>query len=146
MKAFYKDMFEYQHHYNKLLIEEFKNHGNKLPEKSFPLFCHVLNAHQIWNARIMNTPAIGVRDIHALSYCGELNELNFKNTSGILNSRDLNEKIQYKTSRGEAFENSIKEILFHVSNHATHHRAQILSDFRQSGITPLITDYIFYKR
>lgn len=40
----------------------------------------------------------------------------------------------------------IQQILFHIANHFTHHRGQIISDLRQNGIEPRISDYIFYKR
>jgi uncharacterized damage-inducible protein DinB len=42
--------------------------------------------------------------------------------------------------------NSIQQILFHVANHFSHHKGQIISDLRQSGIDPIVIDYIFYKR
>lgn len=35
-----------------------------------------------------------------------------------------------------------------VSNfqNATYHRGQIATDFKNTGLQPLVTDYIFYKR
>lgn len=58
----------------------------------------------------------------------------------------LKKKISYKNSRGERFENSVRDILFHVINHSTYHRGQIATDCKLHGMTPLATDYIFYKR
>ena len=49
-------------------------------------------------------------------------------------------------SKGETFSNKIKDILFHIINHSTYHRAQIATDLKQNGIEPINTDYIFYKR
>jgi uncharacterized damage-inducible protein DinB len=44
------------------------------------------------------------------------------------------------------FSNTIKDILFHMINHSTHHRAQIAMDMRNNKLEPLPLDYIFYKR
>lgn len=44
------------------------------------------------------------------------------------------------------FTNTIGDILFHIVNHSTYHRGQIASDFRESDIEPLNTDYIMFKR
>jgi uncharacterized damage-inducible protein DinB len=54
--------------------------------------------------------------------------------------------IAYKNTRGESFENSVRDILFHINNHSTHHRAQIAARIREAGITPPTSDYIFYRR
>ncbi|WP_379084396.1 DinB family protein [Pedobacter sp. UC225_65] len=40
----------------------------------------------------------------------------------------------------------VKDILFHVFNHSTYHRAQIATLFKESGITPPVTDFIILKR
>jgi uncharacterized damage-inducible protein DinB len=71
---------------------------------------------------------------------------NLDTTVKILNTLPIDKSITYKTFKGDGYTNTIQDILFHVSNHSTHHRGQIISDFRQSGIEPIVTDYIFYKR
>lgn len=40
----------------------------------------------------------------------------------------------------------IKDIMFHIVNHSTYHRAQIATELKDHGIEPLKTDYILYKR
>lgn len=146
MKDFFKDLFEYHNHFNQKLIEQLKENENKLPDRSIPLFCHSLNAHQIWNARILNEKPFDVLQIHTLDECKIIDSDNYADTLKILEQRELNEILKYQNSKGTDFQNSIQEILFHVANHFSHHKGQIISDFRQSGITPIITDYIFYKR
>ncbi len=59
---------------------------------------------------------------------------------------DLNKRVEYENSEGRTFANDVKDILFHVVNHSTHHRGQIMMDLRVSGIAPEPLDYIFYKR
>ena len=146
MKSLFREIFEYHLHYNQLLVDEFEKHLEKLPERSFPLYCHNLNAHQIWNARILDIEPFGVRAVHELGECKDINQKNHENTLKILDEIDLNHTLKYSNSKGKEFSNTVQEILFHVANHHTHHRGQIISDFRNSGIDPLVTDYIFYKR
>lgn len=146
MTSLFKDIFTYHHHFNQKLVEEFKLHLANLPERSFPLFCHMLNAHQIWNARILKEQEFGVQQQHTLEQCALIDETNFITTLKILETVDLESVTTYKNSKGQSFSNSVRDILFHVANHTTHHRGQIISDFRQSGIPPLVTDYIFYRR
>ena len=146
MISFFKEIFEYHHHFNQKLSEEVEKHIGDLPNRSHPLFCHILNAHEIWNARIMGENAVSVNDLHGFEKCRMMDTLNFKKTLNILENNDLNKIISYKNSKGEPFSNSIRNILFHVSNHSTHHKGQIISDFRQKGINPIVTDYLFYKR
>lgn len=146
MKAFFKDIFEYHNHFNQKLIEELIANENTLPERTVPLFSHSINAQQIWNARIIEKEKFGVHEVHALEECKRIDNDNYQQTLKILNERDLDEMIIYKNSKGTEFNNSVQQILFHVSNHFSHHKGQIISDLRQSGIEPIITDYIFYKR
>ncbi|MBL7852012.1 MAG: damage-inducible protein DinB [Cyclobacteriaceae bacterium] len=146
MTSLFKDIFTYHHHFNQKLIEEFRMHGANLPDRSFPLFCHMLNAHQIWNARILKVEEYGVQQQHALEQCALIDETNYTTTLNILETIDPESVITYRTSKGQPFSNSVRDILFHAANHTTHHRGQIISDFRQAGIPPLVTDYIFYLR
>jgi uncharacterized damage-inducible protein DinB len=128
------------------LIDEFYIHIDHLSEETYPMFCHILNAHQIWNSRILNKDGFGVNQLHNLNNCKNIDAINLDDTMTILNEKDLNSDVFYQNSKGNEFSNSIKDILFHIVNHTTHHRAQIISDFRSNNIKPLVTDYIFYKR
>ena len=61
-------------------------------------------------------------------------------------SEIITKKIIYKNSKGIEFSNTVQDVIFHVINHSTYHRAQIASDLKANGIEPINTDYIFYKR
>ncbi len=139
-------IFEYHRTINDRLLYELDSHGHQLPERSYPLFCHVLNAHQIWNARILNRPPFGLSDVHAYEECTTINHDNYRDTLSILDRFDLGREITYFTTRGDRFISSVQDILFHVANHTTHHRGQIIADFRAAGLEPIKTDYIFYRR
>jgi uncharacterized damage-inducible protein DinB len=147
MKLFFKELFEYNHHFNQELSGLFVEKRNIISERSVKLFSHILSAHHIWNSRIAGKQStFGVWDIHPIEQFSEIDDKNFSETVLALNHVDLGSIILYKTTKGQAFENKISDILFHVINHSTYHRGQIAADFRQTGTEPLSTDYIFYKR
>lgn len=146
MKSFLLDVFQYHFIYNEKLLLEIEEAMDRLPDRSYPLYCHILNAHQIWNARISGGQAFGVRDIYNFEKAKSVNVKNWSDSKTIIQETDLNSDLHYQNSKGENFVNSIRDILFHIANHTTHHRGQIISDFRASGLEPIMTDYIFYKR
>ncbi len=146
MKAFFKDIFEYHHHFNQTLMKQMIENEKKLSERIVLLLSHSINAHQIWNARITEKEKLGVHQLHSLKECLKIDAENYKDSLKIIDERDLQEKIVYQNSKGKEFNNSIQQILFHIANHFSHHKGQIISDLKQSGVEPIVTDYIFYKR
>ena len=147
MKGFLQQLFDYNFYSNKKLIEQCAA-METVPEKSMQLFSHILNAHHIWNHRIVGKPSeFDVWQLHALEDWGDLHYENQRTSFEIIrNTDDFNTRIDYENSQGRTYANDLKDILFHMINHSTHHRGQILADFRNSGIEPESLDYIFYKR
>lgn len=147
MKHFFKELFEYNHHFNHKLFDAFIVNQDKTSEKAVKLYNHVLNAHQIWNNRIDPKQAtFGVWELHPIQDLKDIDKTNFEQTLQILDRFDLNERINYSNSKGQTFNNSVRDLFFHVINHSTYHRGQIATEFKQYGLEPLVTDYIFYKR
>mgnify|MGYP003613227828 CR=1 FL=1 len=146
MKENFQDYLEYNQHFNRSLIQNYLENKMIWSEKSKSLLNHILNAHQIWNARIFNDNQFEVWQINSEDLLLKINSENFSNSYKILEKRELNDIVNYKNSKGTKFENSIQEILFHFSNHSTYHRGQIAMLLKETGLEPLNTDYIFYKR
>ena len=147
MNTFYKGLFEYNNHINQQLIELFLEHQEKVSEKSVKLFNHIFNSHQVWNGRIEQTKnTVTPWDIRPTASFKEIETANFATSLRILDTSDLNTIIHYQNFKGESFSNTIGDILFHVINHSTYHRGQIASDIKQSGLQPIVSDYIHYKR
>ena len=139
-------LFEYSNFYNQKLVELLKQHSGAVSEKSIQLINHIINAHQIWNSRILDETPFDVWIIHDFSDLQEIDVQNFQKSIRILEAKDFSEKIKYTNSKGELYTNSVMDILFHLVNHSTYHRAQIATECKSAGITPLVTDYIFFKR
>jgi len=144
---FFKDAFEYNYHFNQELIQLFEKEKQIIPEKSIQLLNHLINAQQIWNERILNEKiTVDVWEIRSLENLKIVNQNNYNKSLSILNNTELSQKIEYKNSKGIVFSNTVQDIIFHVINHSTYHRAQIASDLAANGIDLINTDYIFYKR
>lgn len=77
----------------------------------------------------------------------ETNHRNWLAFISDLQPGDFSGMIKYSNSKGDVFENSVEDILAHLVNHGTHHRAQIGQELKRSGLEKLpVTDYIFYIR
>ena len=146
MKHFFKELFQYSTFFNRQLIDKMIQKQDQLSEKSLKVMSHMLNAHHVWNARIENKKSLfGIWQIHTIEELMEIELSNSEMSLAILEKYDLDEIIHYTNTTGIKFENSVRDILFHVINHTTYHRGQIATDFRQNNIEPILTEYIYYK-
>jgi uncharacterized damage-inducible protein DinB len=147
MKVFFNQLFDYNYYCNKKLIDQCIK-LESVPGKSTLLFSHVLNAHHVWNARIVGKkPTYGVWQPQAISDWGEIHYENQRNSFEIMtNANNFEQRIAYENTQGIAYTNSLHDILFHIINHSTHHRSQILLDFRNNELEPIPLDFINYRR
>ncbi len=147
MKAFFLDKFEYIQHCNRLLFEVFRKNPETYNEKISLLASHTLNAHHIWNHRIFGVAAaLSVWQILDLNHLDAINDENFEHTKELLQKKNLKEPINYSNSKGYNFTNTAEEIFFHIINHSSYHRGQLVSQLKVEGVEAIVTDYIFYKR
>ena len=146
MKTFFKELFHYDNHFNQEIISVLTENPDRASEKCIKLLSHILNVHQIWNCKFQpGQLPYGRWEIHQIKDSREIDRKNFEQSIFILDKFELNQTIQYSNSKGQIFNNSVRDILFQVINHSTYHRGQIATEFRQSGLEPLLTDYIYYK-
>ncbi len=148
MKDYFKELLDYTHYYNLEVIKKF-NDGDLhfiVPKRAVTLLSHTLNAQKIWNNRIMGNSVdldvwenLQVDQMEAAEY--EIYEQTLK----ILENNELDRIVKFKNSKDEHFENSVRDIIFHVINHATYHRGQIATEFRKQGIDPIVSDFVYYK-
>lgn len=146
MKEKFIELFEYNFHFNEKLIHFIEQNQEKVPERVVQLLNHILSAHQVWNARISSEPPVSPWEMHPFENLIGINLKNYQNTLQILENFNLGELITYQNTGGTGFQNKLEDILFHVVNHGTYHRGQIALLFRESGLTPMVSDFIAYKR
>ena len=59
----------------------------------------------------------------------------------------LQEVLVYKNMKGDPYENVVEEILYHLVNHGSYHRGQLVTMLRGAGVTQLVsTDLIAWFR
>lgn len=146
MKEKLVDLFEYTYHFNKEMIQIIAENLKKIDEKTIGLINHTLNAQQIWNSRILGGISFEVWQINPFENLDDINQQNFNRSIEIVEEYDIDQRVQYKNSKGTKFENTVFEMLFQAINHSTYHRGQINSLLKKNGIDPVLADYIFYKR
>lgn len=141
-----EELLRYTRVADKRVIDTFRLAAKPLPEAE-RLFSHVLNAQHIWACRVLgHVPRFKVHEVHPSERFSEIHENTIADLYKILKEADLQSQISYSTSNGKAFTSKVADILLHVLNHSTYHRAQIATLFRQNGVEPPVTDYIFLQR
>ena len=149
MKAYFIQLFNYDRYASQLISDTLIKAGS--PEKSVKLMAHLLSAQQVWLNRCKSLPppdCVLRPDWEANTFEKLINDnhrawVNFLDYS---NFDDFDKTIKYKTFKGDSYENKLSDILTHVINHGTHHRAQAGQVLKSMGIDLPITDYIFYLR
>lgn len=118
-----------------------------LPDEIEKLFSHILSAHRIWIGRIKADPVLPPvwdrLDFHSWE---EINIDLYNRTTDLLKSTALDKMITYKNTRQQLFENTFSDILYHLINHSTLHRAQVAILMRQHQMLPPQSDFIVYLR
>jgi uncharacterized damage-inducible protein DinB len=147
MKGFYLDKFKYNFEINQKIIQSLIEHKDQLNDRILTLISHTLNAHHIWNSRMLNTQIVyKVWDIYDYEKMININIENNNNSLKAIEDFNLDESIDYVTMINEPFCNTRQDILYHILNHSNYHRAQINSELKNLGLSAITTDYIFYKR
>ncbi len=147
MKAFFLDKFEYTHHCNQLVIDVIYKYPETYIENISLLASHTLTAHHIWNQRVYGVaPLLSVWQLLKITNLYDINNENFEQTKEIIQNKNGKEYINYTNSKDQNFTNTAEEILFHIINHSTYHRGQLINLLKNKGLEPIVTDYIFYKR
>lgn len=126
-------------------------------KSSFPTIektiLHIWDAEFIWMKRLQGE---NLTDWPSKAFNGGKEELlsgyvrSSKNLLEYIQSKEpgyIYEMAKYKSMKGDAFQNTVEEILFHVVNHGTFHRGQIITILRELGLTDFPpTDLIFFYR
>ena len=149
MRSYLCRLYQYDYWANTIILD-FLTKSTEVTEKSRKLISHVLAAQAIWLARFTDKPfSGGVFDI--LSF-DELRELALENQEAMQHFIDsfadesFLQPLQYKSMKGDPYSNTTADVLTHVANHGSHHRAQILSDMKPLVDTLPIIDFIAFAR
>ncbi|MBL4677079.1 MAG: hypothetical protein JKY70_12860 [Mucilaginibacter sp.] len=149
MKAHFTCLFHYDNFCNKLIIDLLLSTG--LTGKPVDLMSHTLVAQQIWLSRCLFRPS-PTAELWAPGKIENLTAANNKNFQewvtyiDTLQPADFDTVFNYKNTKGIPFSDPLVDIITHVINHGTHHRAQIGQLLKAAGAELPSTDYIHYIR
>ena len=150
MKTYFKQLFDYNRHASHQLLDAII--ANNAPAKATGLMAHLLRAQQVWLPRCLGqNPEAGTLwpewPAETLAEKIDQNHTQWMAYLDTLTEDDFNKVIAYKTMNGAPFEDKLQDILAHVINHGTHHRAQVGQQLLFASATQLpTTDLIFYLR
>ena len=147
MSDLLRDLYAHMWWAHDALTEEL---GRTPPDaETLRLLAHVVAAEHLWLQRIdTQKPRVAVWPALTLDELGSLERENRARFTDLLERRDdtREQRVRYRNSAGNAFENSVGEILTHVALHGHYHRGQIAKTMRAAGREPVYTDYIGFVR
>lgn len=147
MRSFFSELLEYNRQMNRQIILYMVQHKDRVSEKSVKWMNHILNAQGIYNSRLEPVnKSYRSWDVRPLEELESLNEELHRITSEVASWAEFDMMIHYTTATGLSMQHTLSDVLFHIVNHATYHRGQIATDFRNTGLEPLVTDYVVWKR
>ncbi len=147
MREYFRRLFDY----NRWAYARIEDHIFKYGIEHLDvikLLSHCYNAEQIWLSRILSKKdEVAVWEIYdAKELFKRLARSNDQWLDFVESSESFDETIVYANSQGDSFVSKFIDIVAHVANHGTHHRAQVSALLRQSGTIPPKTDFIYFAR
>lgn len=150
MNIHFSNLFQYDRHINLQLLKLMA--GASYPEKPVKLMAHLLGAQQVWLSRCTGGQNFPDAVVWPELKAGELEAVMEGNNRAWLafieqvEDKTWAEHVVYKNTSRNSFKNRLMDIVAHVINHGTHHRAQIGQLLKGSGENLPPTDYILYAR
>lgn len=117
--------------------------------KVLSLLGHIVAAQFLWLHRIKGLPPPDVKlwgEYSLDQLVGMSEEAAQQWLEFVQNNEDFNREMTYKNYVGEPYTNNVENIMIHLVNHSSYHRAQIAMLLRQKGFEPINTDFITYDR
>ena len=148
MKSYFLRLLNYDHFANRKVIELIiQTAANGKP---IEIMAHLLTAQQTWLKRLKTSPAplSPLWPDWSIDEIKHIIESNYNSLFAYLENlqpQSFEQIIAYQNSAGE-FQNTVADILAHLFNHGTHHRAQIGTLLKANGTEMPALDYILYIR
>jgi uncharacterized damage-inducible protein DinB len=148
MSQNFTKLFTYNNWANLETIQSLKTTGT-VPSRSQQIMNHIIAAEFLWLNRLKGEKTGKVWPDLTLNQCEEhVNDLNkaWQHYLNNLTDENISSGIQYTNSLGEAWSNTVEDILTHVIMHSAYHRGQVAIILRTSENEPAYTDFIHCVR
>ncbi|MEH7307839.1 DinB family protein [Neobacillus drentensis] len=145
-----RNMYEHLNWSNQRILETLQNMDVENKQVN-NLFSHILFAEQVWFTRLKgsDTSELPIWAEVSLETCVALanqNNQHFKEFLSGLTNHALEQIVSYRNSKGIEFNNSVRDILTHVTIHGQYHRGQINLLLRANETEPVNVDFITFRR
>ena len=114
---------------------------------------HILAAERIWRLRCQEglspTSLLDPQTfptLEALATRWDEEQAAMRSYLTGLTNPDLTRKIEYRSTKGQPFQNTLWHLLVHVVNHGTQHRSEVAMILTELGQSPGDLDMIVYFR
>jgi uncharacterized damage-inducible protein DinB len=149
MKIYFTRLFKYDQFANRQIATLILN--NSQNQTAVQLMAHLLAAQQIWLKRCKTQPAPGGPlwpdwPAESLMEIIDANHQEWLTYLETLQPDDFETVINYQNTAGLTFNDKLSDILAHVINHGTHHRAQAGQHLKMANEKLPVSDYILYIR
>jgi uncharacterized damage-inducible protein DinB len=148
MKKYFLKLYQYNAWANKRVIGALiRQQVND--EKILTLLGHVVAAQFLWLHRIkgLAAPDVKLWGSYSLDQLVTMAETAGKQWLEFVESTDnFDREMTYRNYVNEPYTNNVENIMIHLVNHSSYHRAQIAMLLRQKGFEPINTDFITYDR
>jgi uncharacterized damage-inducible protein DinB len=128
MNGYFQRLFDYDH-WAKLRLASAIRTLPEIPERVISVYGHLLASNHIWQCRLLgNLPEMGVWEPIPPESWLRQQELNHMQITSFLEAAtvdDFAKEINYKTTKGIPFQNTVEGILSHMITHSNYHMGQI---------------------
>jgi len=113
---------------------------------------HIVGAQVVWLARwtkAVNRSALlevqAIRGYQPIRDAFEKSHAELRLFAESLTEERLNAPLAYKDSQGNPYERVLWQLMLHVANHGTHHRAETAMALTAMGQPPHQLDYVYFE-
>lgn len=146
LRTFFSEKFKKDHQINKVWFHFLMDQDDVINDKLKKEFSHLINVHHIWITRICGKqPESHSWDILPMIYWEQLLDDNHRKTQEMLNYFTNNEVVPYQSEEGLFLSSSTSDVLYHILQHSTHHRAKMIVELNLLGIVPPNTELIILE-
>lgn len=147
MQKYFLSLSDYEYWANAQVLTAWQN--EKPSERVVSLCAHLLAAQAIWlhrlESRQIPVPEVWPR-YEPNDWMAILKSQHQELQHYIQSIKDWQQEIRYQNTAGHSFAQTPAEILTHLFLHGSYHRGQLVQQLTAQGVSPPITDYIFYLR